>query len=301
MRTPSPLLIAAFAILCGCVIDALIKEIATHASVLMLTSWRFIFGAMFALTLYTAAKKPMPSLRAIRFHTMRGAVQVTAALSFFWSLTQLGLTEATVIGFTAALMIAPIARIILGEAFSKLSIIAILVGFAGAVFTISTETVGAPEGTNRTLGAAAAFLAAFAYALTIVLMRLRSREEDTLTIVMFSNVMPAIILLPFLLATEPVPPVSMLPVFAMMGFFGMSVWWMFTIAYANAPAQRLAPLEYTSLIWSAALGYVFFQEIPGWRLYVGSAVIIGACLLIAFESHYANRREARMPVSVDPD
>ena len=301
MRQSTPLLLAAFAILCGSIIDALVKGITLETAVLTFTAWRFLFGGLIAGSLYVIARKPVPSMRAIRFHAMRGLVQVTAALAFFWSLTQLGLSEATVIGFTAALMIAPLARIILGEAFSKLSVIAILIGFGGALFTISTETVGAPENTNRVLGAVAAFVAAFAYALTIVLMRLRSRQEDALTIVMFSNIMPALILLPLLLATDPVPQLHMLPIFAMMGLLGVFVWWIFAIAYANAPAQRLAPLEYTALIWSALLGFLFFREIPGWRLYAGSLVIITACLIVAFESHFVSRREVRLPVSVDPD
>ena len=37
--------------------------------------------------------------------------------------------------------------------------------------------------------------------------------------------------------------------------------------------QTLAPFEYTGLIWSALLGYVFFQEIPGWRVYAGAGII----------------------------
>jgi len=70
-----------------------------------------------------------------------------------------------------------------------------------------------------------------------------------------------------------------------------------TLAYAKAKAQTLAPFEYTGLIWSALLGYVFFQEIPGWRVYAGAAIIIAACLVVAFETHFIARREARVPAS----
>ena len=66
-----------------------------------------------------------------------------------------------------------------------------------------------------------------------------------------------------------------------------------TLAYANAKAQTLAPFEYTGLIWSSLLGYVFFHEIPSLRLYAGAGVIILACLVVAFETHFAARREAR--------
>jgi len=74
-----------------------------------------------------------------------------------------------------------------------------------------------------------------------------------------------------------------------------------TLAYARAPAQQLAPLEYTALIWSALFGAVFFSEMPGWRLWAGAAIIIGACLLVAFENRFATRREAGLPASDLPE
>ena len=74
-----------------------------------------------------------------------------------------------------------------------------------------------------------------------------------------------------------------------------------TLAYARAPAQQLAPLEYTALIWSAVFGLIFFDELPGWPLWAGAAIIIASCLIVAFDSHFRTRRETRMPVSDLPE
>ena len=228
-------------------------------------------------------------------------IQLAAAFLFFWSLTQLALAEATVIGFTAALMVAPLAAIILGERITPMSIAAAVIGFAGAALSVSTATNGAPEDAERLLGAAAAFVAAFLYALTLVLIRLRSREEPPLVIATFSNVIPALFLLPFLVTGLPALDLSLLPIFVGLGIGGFGVWWLFSIAYSNAPAQRLAPFEYTALVWSAILGAIFFDEIPGWPLYVGAVIIVAACLLVAFEDRFETRRKARLPISDLPD
>jgi len=297
MRAPSPLVIVGFAVLCGCCIDAVVKGVAAEVSVVMIMAWRFLFGGAYAGVIYAAKRKPIPRGEAIRFHAFRGAVQLASAIGFFWSLTQLSLAEATVIAFTAALMIAPIARVILGEKLSPLSVGAAMIGFAGAAFTMTGETTGAPPEGDRLLGALVCAASAFGYALVLVLMRLRTRKEDALTIVMFTNVMPALIILPWLIWNLPATPWDHLYVFAGLGVSGLAVWYMMTVGYGRAEAQKLAVLEYTALIWAALLGFLFFKEVPGWRLYAGAGVIILACLAVAFESHFRNRREARMPAS----
>ncbi len=297
MRQPSPLLIAALGVLSGCLIDVCVKYLAEDINVVALTIWRFVFGGFYGLAIFIVMRRPWPSLEAWRFHSFRGAIHLVAALGFFFALTQLGLAEATVMGFTAALMIAPIARVLLGERFGAVSVAAALVGFAGAAVTLTGETAAGPQDGNRALGAASVMVSALAYATSVVLLRMRAQREDALTIVMLANVLPALIGLPLLIAIDPVPAVSDLPVFAALGFFGLGIWWLFTLAYARAPAQRLAPLEYTALIWSALFGWMFFGEVPGWQLYFGAAIIIIACLLVAVEQRFITRKLARQPVS----
>ncbi len=294
---PSPLILAAAGVFIGSLLDAGVKGLAAGASVLTIMAWRFLFGAVYTGAAYIAARKPAPTWPAIRFHAFRALVQIGAALLFFWSLTQLALAEATTLGFTAALMIAPFARLLLGEKISAISGLAALIGFAGAAFAISSSPTGAPEGGDRLLGAMATLVSAVLYALYIVLLRLRTRSEDALTILTYSNVMAALFLSPVGLLFTPVPSLPQIGAFALVAVAGVSAWWLFTIAYSRAPAQHLAPLEYTALIWSAGLGVVFFSEAPGWRLYGGAAIIIAACLIVAFDQSFASRREARQPVS----
>lgn len=298
MRTlPSPLLIVAFAVFCGASIDAAVKYVAADITVITIMGWRFFIAGIFVLSLYVYLNKPKPSWEAIRFHALRGAIQTVAALTFFWSLTQLALAEGTVVGFTAALMVAPIARVVLGEKLSPIAGLAALVGFVGAIIAVSGTSEGAPENANRVLGIISCLIAAVCYALTLVLLRLRTRKEDTFTIVMFTNVMPAIILFPYLMVTDPVPPVSMLPIYFGFAVAGVVVWWLMTIGYAQEEAQKLAPLEYTALIWAALFGWAIFEEVPSWQLWLGSIVIIGACLIVAFETRFRARKTAKLPAS----
>lgn len=285
----------------GSGIDALVKGIAPNAGLHHLLAWRFLFGGLIAFSIFRAQKRPAPKPEAIRFHTMRGLVQLSCAFLFFYALMHLPLAEATTIGFTAALMVPGVAWVLLKEPITKVAAAATFIGFAGAALAISATPQGTVETSQRPLALAACFIAAFLYALVLVLLRMRATKEDATTIAMFTNVVPAIALLPVTFGLFGPPSWSDLPWFVMFGVFGYSVWYLMTLAYARTSAQRLAPLEYTALIWSGLFGALFFAEIPGWRTWTGASIIIVACLLVAFEDRFATRRATNMPSSDLPD
>lgn len=296
-----PLLIALTAIAAGSGIDLLVKAFAPDAGLLHLLAWRFLFGAIISLAAFRAKKRPAPKLEAIRFHTVRSLTQLVSAFLFFYALMHLPLALATTIGFTAALMVPLVARALLGEKISMTALVATLVGFVGAALAIyGMPAEQGPDG-ERNLGLLACFAAAFLYAVVLVLLRMRATYEDATTIAMFTNTIPAIALLPVTLGILGPPGWSDIPLFLLLGVLGYCVWFLMTLAYAKAPAQRLAPLEYTALIWSGLFGAIFFQEYPGWRTWLGAAIIIAACLIVAFEGKFRTRRQTHLPASDIPE
>ena len=296
----APLLLTVLAVAMGSGIDALVKATAPGAGVMVLVAWRFLFGAMIAATVFLAQRRPWPPGEAVRFHIMRSLMQVASAILLFYALTQLALAETVLIGFTAALMVPFAAWIILGEAVSPRAFGLTLLGFAGAAFAVSATPEGA-VGAHRLLGIASVLASAMLYAVVLVLLRLRAVKEDATTIALFTNGVPALCLSPFLFGIAGPVNVNDLPVFALLGAIGYAVWYLLTLAYARARAQLLAPLEYTALIWAALIGFVVFDEVPGWRVAVGAVLIVAACLGVAFENHFATRRETGQPVSDLPD
>ncbi len=297
----APILIAVIAIAMGSGIDAMVKAIAPNAGLHHLLAWRFLFGGLLALSVFRAQKRPMPSLSSIRFHTMRGMVQLGCAVTFFFALMHLPLAVATIIGFTAALMVPFVARALLGEQITATALIATLIGFAGAALAVTGRPHNGAASELFELGVVSCFLAAFLYALGLVLLRMRATHEDATTIAMFTNVVPAVLLLPVTIGVFGTPDWSDIPWFLMFGVLGFATWYLMTLAYARAPAQRLAPLEYTALVWSGLFGSVFFAEYPGWQTWVGAVIIIGACLIVAFEERFSTRTETHMPVSDLPE
>jgi len=165
---------------------------------------------------------------------------------------------------------------------------ALALGFIGVLVTVQGEPLSG-ENARRLEGILAGLGAAVLYALSIVQLRQLAQRDDALVTAFLGNVFPALYLLGPALLLGVAPALSDLPAFAFAGLAGFGLWFMLTHAYARAPAQRLAATEYTALIWSALLGYYFFQEIPRWQVWAGAMVIIAAVTISALDGHRADR------------
>jgi drug/metabolite transporter (DMT)-like permease len=52
-------------------------------------------------------------------------------------------------------------------------------------------------------------------------------------------------------------------------------------AFRSAPASLIAPLEYTGLLWAAAIGWLFWREIPDTSFIFGAVLIVASGMGIA--------------------
>lgn len=266
---------AGIAVLCA--MDGVIKHLVATNDALVVTLGRYVFGAGFALLIWLRSGKPALTAERWRAHALRGVVIAIAATLFFWSLGVLPLAELIVISFIAPLIMPFMARAVLGEKLRLKSIIAVAAGFVGVL----VASLGAPSVRSdemHMLGIAAAVASAVTYALSLTLLRGRAGKDGAAVVGLLGSIIPgAIVALPAL-ATGEAPPASDLPAFALMGGLAAGGIWLYSSAYAHAEAQRMAPLEYTALIWAALIGFLFFAEIPRPQVFAGATVIIAACL-----------------------
>ena len=117
------------------------------------------------------------------------------------------------------------------------------------------------------------------YAFSVVLLRQRAQRDKFMHIVLFQNVGPMLLISPFAFAVWQAPSAAHLAWFVIMGALGVSGHILLTTAFAKAEAARLAPLEYTALVWAALLGYAVFGEVPTLATLAGGILIIAAALV----------------------
>ncbi|MEM7570421.1 MAG: DMT family transporter [Pseudomonadota bacterium] len=313
-----PLLIGACAVAMGVSIDVYVKYLALQAPLIIVITLRFLFGGAISVAIFLVPKKSskgtrerraLPSREACVFHIGRAFLQLATAYLFFYGLTKLPLATATVFGFSAALMVPFIAWPLLKEKPTLLACVATLAGFSGTAVAAygGAQAQAGPIGQDYIVGVVSCLVAAFIYAVILVMLRMRAGKEDAATMSLFTNIVPGVLLLPALFIgegpsflAEMVRSGLILHTVALSSI-AYAVWFLMSIAYARAPAQQLAPLEYTALIWSATAGYVVFGEQPVWQIWAGGAIVIAACLTVAAERHLSARKNAQMPASTLPD
>jgi S-adenosylmethionine uptake transporter len=260
-----------------CLMDGVIKHLVRDHDALTVTFGRYLFALVFALLVWMRAGRPALTPDMWRAHALRGAVIAVSGVTFFWSLKVLPLAEAITISFVAPLLIPFFASALLGERLRLKNLLAGGIGFLGVV----VASLGAPAAAGderRLLGIAAIVTAAVTYALSMTLLRGRADKDGPEAVGVLAALIPGLILAGPAVSVGALPQADALPWFVLMGLFGAAGMFFLARAYAGAEAQALAPLEYTALIWAAAIGFFFFAEIPRWQVLAGAVIIIGACL-----------------------
>ena len=92
-----------------------------------------------------ALRQKLPDGAGLRRHAAAGGRDHGLALLFFNCLTILPIAEATVLIFCAPLMIAPLARWLLGEKMRPAAMLALAVGFVGVLVTVQGAAAAAED------------------------------------------------------------------------------------------------------------------------------------------------------------
>lgn len=258
--------------------DAVIKAMAAHYPTFQVACLRFACGAVIATGVVSVLRPGWPSRETVVSNMLRSVVAVVTAVSFFYALGQLPLAETLVLSFLAPMFIALFGLLMLKERIDGRIIAALVIGFAGTLIVVLGQTEEARDARSWP-GVAAALLSAVTYGLSLVLLRQRAQRDKYLHIVFFQNIGPAVLVAPLALWVWKPLNLEHLAAFMLMGVLGFIGHILMATAYAKAEAARLAPLEYTALIWAVLVGYGVFSEIPTWATLGGGLLIVASALL----------------------
>ncbi len=274
-----------------CAMDGALKDLTTRYTSTQVTFLRFAPSAVFSAMLFFAFGAPKPTRRSVIGNLQRGGLFLIASALFIHAMAKAPLTEVFALSYMAPILAALAAMPMLGERPGGRIALSLAIGFIGVIIAIGgVDLSGAKPGHLE--GALAALGSAVCYAFVLVFLRRQALSDPPITIVLFQSLTPAIVLGGlFALAPLVAPgseiarlwrPVALADVPAML-FIGLcSVLGHLAMAqaYARAEASRLAPLEYSSFVWAALIGLIWFGEIPSIAMMIGAAMIIGACFLL---------------------
>jgi drug/metabolite transporter (DMT)-like permease len=275
----SPVVLATMGVFLLTAMDAVVKaQMQTHP-VIVAVCMRFAMGGLVAFAVVAWFKPPKPTEAEVKANLLRVPLVVATAGSFFLAISLLPLAEAISLAFLSPCFIAILGVIWLRERLDRSIIMALIGGLAGMVVMLWPMLQAGFTGSL--LGVAAVLFSDFTYAINIILLRKLAMQQHPATIVAFQNIGPALLLAPFAIWQWSSPSLTDVAMFLIAGALGVAGHLLLTQAFSKANASRLAPTEFTSLIWAALIGFAFFAEVPTLYTWAGAALIIAGSLALA--------------------
>jgi len=228
-------------------------------------------------------------------HAARGVLIALATVLFFPALKVMPLADAIAIFFVQPFIVTLLAAVILGEAFGWRRMVAIAIGFCGALLIIkpSYEVFGViallPIGT------------AFSFALYVILTRWLVQTVSPLSMQFLAGVF-GLITMSIALAfgdaydIDVIAPVWPTPtewqLLALLGIIATTGHVLVVMAYSRASVAVLAPFQYLEIVSATTLGFFLFGDLPDPLTWVGIAIIVSSGLFVFYRERQLSKRAA---------
>lgn len=204
-------------------------------------------------------------------HVLRGLVSIVMIAAFAYALRTLPLAETYSLFFVAPLMITALAALVLGERVDWRGWTAIVIGFCGTLIVLRPTGAGV-----LTLAGLAVLVSATGYSISAIAVRVLGRSDSTQAMVFWMLLLMSVFATG--LAWHDWVPIraedwSVLAALAVTGAVGQ---YAITDAFRRAAASRIAPLEYTALIWGIILDRLLWNTLPDAITLTGAGVIIAS-------------------------
>ena len=230
---------------------------------------------------------------------LRSTMLFSAYICFALSIATLPLANAVAIYFTMPIFVGLLSARTLGEKVPPSRWLAIAFGFVGVLISVR------PGAETFQPAALLALYSGFGYAVGQILGRKISQSVQPLVIAnvqslfyFLGSVLLGLMVLSFKWDASQIPTFAAMTrsplwptagdfsLIVVMGLFSCLSSVLFVKAYQLAPANFVAPLEYSGIIWAIIYGIIFFRDWPDFYTLVGAGlVMIAGLFMMAGERH----------------
>ena len=262
--------------LCVAAMSACVRHISVDLHPMVIGFFRTVFGLLaFAPFLLRSGLKSLKT-RRIGLHAVRGTLNVIGMLSYYMALSLAPLAKVTALGFSAPLFATVLALIVLGETIRARRITALVLGYLGALVILRPGFVALDTGSIYALVSAAA------WGLGMIVIKVLSRSESSLTITIYMTLVAMPITLAAAVTVWQTPTLTQMAWLAAIGTLASLANLSVAQAFKDADLTAILPFDFTKLIWASAIGYLVFAEEPSPWTWVGGTIIFAAATYIAF-------------------
>ena len=256
--------------------NGVIKHLSTEIHPFEIGFFRNIFGLVALAPFFVRYRLEVFRTEKFGLHLLRGAINVVSMLCFFYAISIAPLAKLASLAFTLPLWVTVFAVIFLGERLRSRRILALVVGTIGALIIIRPGT----EAMN--LGSLLVLAGTAIWGLALMTIKVLARTESNLSITAWAAVLLAAFSLPPALLHWTWPSPGEFAWLALVGGLGSLGVMATAQAFRLAEANALMPFDFFKLIWAAAIGYIFFAEVPDIWTWLGGAVIFLSTVYLGY-------------------
>lgn len=248
------------------------------------------FAALLLVSVLLAVKRiPLkPEKGSWPYLAGRSVFGTIGLLLNFYAVDHLVLADANMLNKLSPFFAIIFSVFLLKERPTAVQIAGVLTALLGSVLIIKPGFEGAPF-----VPSLAGFVSGAAAGLAYTFVRkLGARGENGLRIVFYFSLFSSVMTLPFfLLSPVQLTGYQLLMLLlcacsACIGQFGI------TCAYLCAPAKEISVYDYSQILFAAALGYIFFHQVPDVWSVVGYVLICGAGIVMFLYNRRMDRKLA---------
>ncbi|MGB0857489.1 MAG: DMT family transporter [Paracoccaceae bacterium] len=266
------------------IMHGLVRFVSEVLPPFQIAFFRNIFGLAFLLPLLMRSRFAILRTKQIGLHALRGVINMAAMLMFFTALAISPIAKVTALGFTAPIFMAILAVLVLGERFRIYRWSAIFLGFVGMLIILRPGLVAIDTGALLVIGSAAL------WAVAMIIIKIQSRTESSLTIVAYMGIFLGVFsIAPAVWVWQPFG-LQTLGFMVLIGLFGSIAQMAISESLKETDSTALMPFDFLKLIWTAMIGVWFFSEIPDIYTWIGATVIFLSGLFIAIRERSIQRQ-----------
>jgi drug/metabolite transporter (DMT)-like permease len=254
--------------------DALVKSVGNTLSVFEIGFITTLFSVIPVL-ITKPADEPFREIFRMRRPWLvlaRGISGVISTMLVIYAFANIPLAETYAVVFLTPIFVTALSVFVLGESMTLQRWILLLVGVMGVMLVVR------PGFRELEAGHIAAILCALFASLNAIILRAVSPTEKRTSIVAVVILTSLVINGVLMIDGFTMPSAQQFLVLATIGLLGGTGHILMINAARLAPANLIAPAQYSQIVFAVVLGGLFFAEIPDAIAFVGLGIVIAAGL-----------------------
>lgn len=197
---------------------------------------------------------------------------------FFYTTTQMLAADAAILNKLSPVFVIILSHFFLKEKINKTKIAVLIISLIGALLVIK------PQFNSSVIPAASGLISAILSGAAYFFISIIDNKESAYTTVFYFSFFSSLSCIPFFFFDFIIPNIYELILLVLLGILAALGQIALTLAYKGCPASEISIYDYSNIIFSSFLGYVFLKELPDLLSVAGGFLILSASVYLYVKS-----------------